>query len=68
MKPIFHSWWFSLAVSVFGLTLFIRYLTPAIRFNMLAPYTGELLIWMAITITFLVRFIIQIKKARSPKL
>jgi len=68
MKPIFHSWWFSLSVALFGLTMFFRYLVPALRIDMYIQSAGELVIWLAITITFFIRFILQIKKARSPKL
>lgn len=68
MKSIFQSWWFSLSVVIVGLIMFIRYLIPAIRLDMILAYAGELLIWLAITITFFIRFIIQIKKTRRPKL
>jgi len=63
MKPIFHNWWFSLSVIIFGLTMFIRYLVPASRYDMIIQFAGELVIWLAICITFFVRLILQIKKA-----
>jgi hypothetical protein len=68
MKSLFHNWWFSLAVAIIGLTMFIRYLVPAQRYDMYFQFAGELVIWFAITITFLIRFILQIIIARSPKI
>lgn len=68
MKPIFRNWWFSLVVVIIGLTMFIRYIVPAVSYDMILPFAGELVIWLAITITFIARFIIQMKEARSPKI
>jgi len=68
MKPISHSWRFSFVVVIIGLTMFNRYLVRAVEHDMIIQFAGELLIWLAITLTFIIRLIIQIKRARRPKL
>lgn len=57
-----------MVVVIIGLTIFIRYFVPALSYDMIIEFAGELIIWLAITIAFFARLFLQIKKARSPKI
>ncbi len=68
MNSAVNSWWFSLVLVIIGLSMFNRYIVPAAQNDLIIHFAGELLFWLALTIIFFIRFIIQIKQTRSPKL
>jgi len=60
-KTKFSSPWFSLIVMVIAIIMFIRYLVPALNTDNFYSHSVELIIWLAMAITFFIRSLLQLK-------